>query len=491
MKKFNIKRTHLSIVLSSILLFTNCDDFLNIVPRDKVSSDIVFTSYHSATSVLGGVYDHMTYSAEGFMVVAQSLGIHNFILAGDMMGQDIIPKNYSSQWHGDDYNFSTRTMEKDRPAFFWFYCYGHINVLNDLLSNISKMQGAKAERVEVEAEARTLRAFHYLLLAQWFQQTYLINPKAPGVPLYFEPSITSKERSSLEDVYNAIIEDLKWVLEHAPKERRNKSKYTAGLDVARGLLVRSYMEVGQYKEAKTIAHGLVGEYPLMDENEYIKGFNDVSISECIWGLPCSSKNTNANYSLPTVWSHPRKNNRWSQRFIFLNNDFVSLFEENDIRKTLIKENPKATDFVKYPERKYVSYKIMDPDDSKKLPDVLLMRSSEMLLIEAECAARLQNDTEAQELLFLLQKKRNPATVKSIATGTNLLDEILLERRKELYGEGFALLDIKRFRKPLVRSGLHTVKGRGKDNILYEADSNMFTLQIPEGEIQTNKIEQNP
>ena len=66
-------------------------------------------------------------------------------------------------------------MEKDRPSFFWFYCYTHINVLNDLLSHMSKMQGTTSEKKQVEGEARALRAYHYLLLVQWFQQTYLLN----------------------------------------------------------------------------------------------------------------------------------------------------------------------------------------------------------------------------------------------------------------------------------------------------------------------------
>ena len=232
-------------------------------------------------------------------------------------------------------------------------------------------------------------------------------------------------------------------------------------------------------------------YPLMSNDEYKQGFNNVSVSECIWGLPASAKNTNANYSLPTVWSHPRKNKRWSMEFVFLNSDFVELFAEGDVRKELIQLNPKTEETGKYPERKYISFKIMDPDENDKLPDVLLMRSSEMLLIAAECAARLKKDTEAQQLLFKLQQTRYPAAVKTTAIGQALIDEIWTERRKELYGEGFALLDLKRFRKPLVRKGLHTIKRNDAEGILYPADSNMFTLQIPEGEIQTNNIEQNP
>ena len=137
LRRLNRRNVPSIMVLVACLLLVRCNDFLDVIPRDKVSSDIVFTSYESATTVLGGVYDHMTYSAEGFMIKAQSLGIHNFILAADMMGQDIIPKNFSGQFQGDDYSFSTRTMEKDRPSFFWFYCYTHINVLNDLLSHMS------------------------------------------------------------------------------------------------------------------------------------------------------------------------------------------------------------------------------------------------------------------------------------------------------------------------------------------------------------------
>ena len=459
LRRLNRRNVPSIMVLVACLLLVRCNDFLDVIPRDKVSSDIVFTSYESATTVLGGVYDHMTYSAEGFMIKAQSLGIHNFILAADMMGQDIIPKNFSGQFQGDDYSFSTRTMEKDRPSFFWFYCYTHINVLNDLLSHMSKMQGTTSEKKQVEGEARALRAYHYLLLVQWFQQTYLLNPEAPGVPLYLEPTIDPKNRESMKAVYEAITADLQWAVENLPSGRRKEE--------------------------------LAEAYPLMSNDEYKQGFNNVSVSECIWGLPASAKNTNANYSLPTVWSHPRKNKRWSMEFVFLNSDFVELFAEGDVRKELIQLNPKTEETGKYPERKYISFKIMDPDENDKLPDVLLMRSSEMLLIAAECAARLKKDTEAQQLLFKLQQTRYPAAVKTTATGQALIDEIWTERRKELYGEGFALLDLKRFRKPLVRKGLHTIKRNDAEGILYPADSKMFTLQIPEGEIQTNNIEQNP
>lgn len=480
------------VVVNCLLIFISCDDFLDVSPRDKVSSDIVFNTDKSAEVVLNGVYDHMTYSAEGWAIKAQELGIHNFIMSGDWMGQDLIPKNTSEQWQADDYSFISRSMEKSRPGFFWSYCYSHINVLNDLLSKTETMQGGTNSKKQIEGEARILRAFNYFLLVSWYQQTYLINPQAPGVPLYLESVIDPKPRATLEENYRIIIEDLQWAIDNMSDERRGNSKYVVSKDVAKGILARVFLETGEYDKSKKLASELSNKYPLMSESDYKKGFCDVGVSECIWGVPTSTKNTNANFSLQTAWCHPRKNSRWSMRFVFLNDEFVSLFDDGDIRKDLISLNPVSSDIVKFPERTYVSFKIMDPDDAKKLPDILLMRSSEMLLIQAECAVRLKQDAEAQNLLFLLQKHRNPNAVKSTEVGEKLLDEIWVERRKELYGEGFAIHDIKRLRKPLIRNGLHTIKGTNEGGVLYNANSHQFFLQIPQSEIQTNlDIEQNP
>ena len=52
-------------------------------------------------------------------------------------------------------------------------------------------------------------------------------------------------------------------------------------------------------------------------------------------------------------------------FVFLNSDFVELFAEGDVRKELIQLNPKTEETGKYPERKYISFKIMDPDENDK------------------------------------------------------------------------------------------------------------------------------
>jgi hypothetical protein len=60
-----------------------------------------------------------------------------------------------------------------------------------------------------------------------------------------------------------------------------------------------------------------------------------------------------------------------------------------------------------------------------------MRIAEMYLIEAEAKAWM-GDATASQALFTLISNRNPAYVKSTATGQTLVNEIYLQRRLELW-----------------------------------------------------------
>lgn len=478
-------------VAFSAFSLVSCDGFLDVTPTDKVTSDIVFTSYENACAAMNGIYEVMGYVqgsplSPGF-VSSQALGVHNFLIASDMMGTDIIPKDYKSdQWQGPDYSFESRTTDKGRPEFFWRYCYSHINVLNDVLMNIPKLTAATTEqKKQIEGEARFTRVYLYHLLVLNFQQTYLANPNAAGVPLYTQPTTVPKQRASMSEVYGFMESELHWVIENLPSQRRAGSKLIPNKDAGKALMVRVLMDMGKYDQAKGYAAELVAAYPLMDETTLLKGMNDSQISECIWSLTTSKKNAKANYSMQTMFSHTRPFSRWTQGFVYINDTFEALFSDTDVRGKQIMENPKTNEIATNPERKYISTKICDGPEENRLPDVILMRSAEMLLAEAECAARLGNVEEATDLLYTLQKKRDPQAVKPQLTSGTILDAIHTERRKELWGEGFALTDIKRFRKPLERTGNHSfIK-------TLPAESKEFVFQIPSKEIQINPIEQNP
>ena len=77
-----------------------------------------------------------------------------------------------------------------------------------------------------------------------------------------------------------------------------------------------------------------------------------------------------------------------------------------------------------------------------------MRLSEMYLILAEAHAKLNNTSLAITNLNIIRQRANLSAVSSSA---NLLDEILLERRRELCFEGQYFFDLARFNKNIVRS----------------------------------------
>ena len=73
-----------------------------------------------------------------------------------------------------------------------------------------------------------------------------------------------------------------------------------------------------------------------------------------------------------------------------------------------------------------------------------MRGAEMLLIEAEAACHNGDNATAVNCLKELMAKRDPNYTIPATSGTALLDEVKLQRRLELWGEGFNWFDYKRW-----------------------------------------------
>lgn len=73
-----------------------------------------------------------------------------------------------------------------------------------------------------------------------------------------------------------------------------------------------------------------------------------------------------------------------------------------------------------------------------------MRAAEMLLIEAEAACKNGDDGTAVSCLQELMAKRDPNYTIPATGGAALLEEVKLQRRLELWGEGFNWFDYKRW-----------------------------------------------
>lgn len=116
--------------------------------------------------------------------------------------------------------------------------------------------------------------------------------------------------------------------------------------------------------------------------------------------------------------------------------------------------------------------------------------AEMYLIEAEAKARL-GQPNAANILFELEKARNPDYVLSSNSGQALVDEILLQRRIELWGEGFRFFDLKRTNSGLDRTGANHDFAIVNGVISVPATDKRWQWLIPRAEITANPlVEQN-
>ena len=104
----------------------------------------------------------------------------------------------------------------------------------------------------------------------------------------------------------------------------------------------------------------------------------------------------------------------------------------------------------------------------------LFRAAEMYYTEAEADCHLGKETEARQLLYDVVHPYDAAYTLSSKTGNDLLEEVKLYRRFDLFGEGFDWTDCKRWKKDIVRKPLKVSAGLASPGSF----SSTFAITIP-------------
>lgn len=155
---------------------------------------------------------------------------------------------------------------------------------------------------------------------------------------------------------------------------------------------------------------------------------------------------------------------------------------------------------------YNQFKFQWADQKSYKGDYIFMRLEEAYLILAEALCRQGNDSEAKDALGEVMSRRDPnwhdtlgalsgseQTFGTVGTVKTLMDEILLQRRIELWGETGRIFDILRLAKGWTRywnvggeESNHTNYLRKYPEYLnFPADYIECILMIPQAEIDNN------
>src|SRR5690606_17887759 len=147
-------------------------------------------------------------------------------------------------------------------------------------------------------------------------------------------------------------------------------------------------------------------FRLMNEQEYLSGFSNFNLPESIWGYEHREDQPTYFYSFYAyVGNFSSTNTRGNPKAI--NSNLYARISQTDVRKQLWDSTGAKPDFpiaASGVRRPYMTRKFLLANPSNSNGDMMLMRSAEMILIEAEALARLGGrDSEAQDVIYELAK----------------------------------------------------------------------------------------
>lgn len=489
---------YLSVSLLVLWSLASCESELDTAPTNQANDVEVFKTAESAETVINGAWakfndDGTTYANIGYSTVLRT---------SDAMGSDVavLTNKYG---FASAYAFTEMVNSTtSRPLFIWSLLYSTINNMNNVLAKIDGTEGSQEKKNQVKGQAKALRAFCYLNLASFYQFSYLKDKTALTAPIYTEPSTINsvgKKKASLEEIYTLIKSDLTDA-DHLLQEYTRNNKDKINRSVVNGLLARTYLNTGEWAKASAAAKIAREGFPLMAPEKYKEGFNDINNAEWIWGHGQTQEQSDASYA----FHYLDVSSSGSFYYSFMADPyFKDLFDTNDIRYQLF-----SWDGLKGREGllRYAKFKFKPT----LIADIVYMRSAEMYLIEAEAEARNGNTSQAVAVLNQLKAARKANVYSGSLAQDDVVKEILVERRKELFGEGFSLSDIIRtqgtvVRKPFVDADgkpvkvqittpdgtVKTVDGRGHsvfdfpDKTAFVPNSPYYLFSIPQRETENN------
>lgn len=507
MKKF----IYAIVAMCGLLSLSACsEDSLITEPTDSMSGATLMRDGVKALVPLNGIYRSM-YTA-GWSTTGnthQCFGISAYNLMAEVMGDDMIMGASGSGWFWFDaiYNVKGRfTSGAWRSYDLWNAYYTWIANANYILAAEETMGGATNDKNYAIGQAYAVRAYSYFMLAQSFARTYKGHENEPCVPLYFEPTTTSttgQPRSKVSEVYAQITSDINKaveLLQGLPQQQSAHMSY----GVAQGIRARIALVMEDWATAEQAAEEAIAKSgkKIIKVNDFI-GLNDVTKSNVMWGAQIISDQAGGYASLFAHMDTVASYGLGAPKMITLS--LYNKISDTDERRAWFPDpesyeihsafNPNNPDYgfngAPLQRKMYFS------DPAQWLGDYIWMRVEEMYLTAAEAECRQGKDGEAREHLMALMSQRDPSYTctksgKDLAPLTNgstgsLLEEIILQRRIELWGEGTRVWDIKRLKQGFVRDaadGWNTgalLRGRPTT----DPENYMWVLTIPQAEFDGN------
>ena len=487
-----MKRINILFALFCILALSSCDAFLDKKPTNSGESSSMIKTKNDAQLALNGIMEKMLSSSY--------LG-RNMFLYADAKGGDL---TIESQGRGSDnlYTYG-HSPESGTYSGFWTVGYNVIMQLNNLIANIESLEAAGTEEDFDDAlgQALTYRAMIYFDLVRLYGEPYNENKSALGVPdvTIMLDAMAQEGRATVETNYNTILSDLQRAENLIGKAKNNGFINYYG---NKALQARVYLSMDKFTEALAAAEAVIaGPYTLYTPAQWVESWTKEYGTESIFELHINDDNNLSGSSLGAYYAAQADYGSCLGYFMASDYFMERLGEDpQDVRWGVMRDDLTHETRNSDEDRMGACYKYLGSVDKKGdnsdqnagACNIKVIRLSEMYLVAAECAFRLNQTSKACDYLNAIRKRAvslAPATEATIS-----LDMILDEKSKELYGEGHRFWDMIRCNKSITYNdefpGITPVdRAKTIDRSFYQT-----ILPIFKSEIDANKTletQQNP
>lgn len=437
-------------ILLPLLLLNSCRDYVEVEP---VGNNRVL-KYTSDYRGLANNYTNLTASG-GIYLLANA----------DVEFPTAYQNGVNTIW-ANSYTWQDRIYDPSQGDADWTGLYKTIYYCNVILNEVmSSEKGTEAEKKEIYAEAFVHRAFAYLQLVNTygpqFDPTSANSEKA--VPILLKPELfSSLDRSTVGQVYDQIITDLKSALENNIQDSPDFNVLPSKRAVY-ALLARTYLYMGQYNLSLENA-----EKALQMQN----GLIDFKSLATAYSYPVLIQNPEVIFSKTLLLSYNGAP---------LSTELLNSFGTDDLRYNYYTA-PGTSFFPTFTGRAYAMNTYSYTNGIN-----IGVSVPEMYLIAAECYARSGKITEAVNYLNILRAKRfksGTAYTVSATTNKEALDLVLTERQKELIGRGFRWFDQRRLNLDPVYQKTYTRVFKGQTYTL-APNSDGYVFPINQNYIDLN------
>ena len=500
--------------LAAFALVACSKDYLETQPEYAASPDVIFSDAESARLAINGISKMMT---------------TQYLSTQGMNGEGTI-KSWYANFTGNDFQKCNQTgwaplwnstyQERDTSPYDyypWFYYYKLVGNANQVICGIESDGDISSELKFIRAQALCFRAYSFFMLSQLYSHRWVDSNSGadPGIVLRTDLSDGDIALSTLAETYAQIYADLDEAITLFKESGMSRDKgafYAPDIDVAYAIYARAALTREDWSTAAQYAALARQGHPLMSSSQYMNsGFNEPN-DEWIWGVYEASDQTIYYYSFYAYQGSNASSSNCRTYPCAISKELYDQIPETDVRRKLwlgpsadeMKEVNAAgrstktlytRAFEEYGDRLYSTSLVYIYMQFKHMCSFYpgggsfnIFRAAEMYLTEAEADCHLNKDAEARALLNELNKNHDSA-YNCTKSGADLLTEVKLYRRIDLWGEGFDWFDYKRWKQPIVRK---SIADGGSFHATYAitlnpSDANNWTWVIPKKEKDYNKL----